>query len=197
MNRTHSARKQWEGKFLRILKVGRWEYAERVNAVPGVVIVAITAKGKLLLTEQERLPVRSRVIELPAGLVGDAKGHETEELATAARRELLEETGYEAKELAWLATGPPSPGFSSEMVTFFHATGLRRVSAGGGEGSEKIQVHEVPLKSCEKWLQRRLKKGILIDPKVYAGLFFAGIKYPVAVVHSFSDGGYVRTCPEP
>jgi len=162
----------WKGKFLRVMKVGRWEYAERVNAIAGVVIVAVTKDGNLLLTEQERLPVANRVIELPAGLAGDAKGNETEEFAVAARRELLEETGYEAGEMTRLTAGPPSPGFSSEMVTFFRAKRLRRVSAGGGEGNEKIVVHEVPLRGCVRWLQERAAEGLLVDPKVYAGLFF-------------------------
>ena len=163
----------WKGQFLRIMKVGRWEYAERVNAIAGVVIVAVTKEGNLLLTEQERLPVGKRVIELPAGLAGDAKGNETEELAVAARRELLEETGYEAGELKWLAAGPPSPGLSSEMITFFRADKLQRVSAGGGDSSEKIIVHEVPLRTCAKWLEEQSASGLLIDPKVYTGLFFA------------------------
>jgi ADP-ribose pyrophosphatase len=125
---------EWEGKFLRVVKIGRWEFAERVNDVQGVVIIAITPEGKLLLTEQERLPVGKRVIELPAGLAGDLDSNHGENPAAAARRELLEETGYEATEMTWLAAGPPSAGLSSEMVSFFRATGLRRVGKGGGEG---------------------------------------------------------------
>jgi len=162
----------WKGKFLRVMKVGAWEYAERVDAIGGVVIVAVTKEGNLLLTEQERLPLRKHVIELPAGLTGDTKGNKGEELPVAAKRELLEETGYHAGEMTRLTSGPPSPGFSSEMVTFFRATGLRRASAGGGEGNEKIVVHEIPLRSCAKWLQQREAEGLLVDPKVYAGLFF-------------------------
>lgn len=137
-----------------------------------MVIIAVTSDGNLLLTEQERLPVGKRVIELPAGLAGDTKGNKGEELAVAAKRELLEETGYETGEMTRLIGGPPSPGFSSEMVTFFRARRLRRVSAGGGEGNEKIVVHAVPVRSCEKWLQERVAEGMLVDPKVYVGLFF-------------------------
>ena len=173
MSKTAKPKILWKGKFLRIMRLGRWEYAERVNAIAGVVIVAVTKQGNLLLTEQERVPVGKRVIELPAGLAGDTKGNETEELPLAAKRELLEETGYEAGELKWLTAGPPSPGLSSEMITFFRAENLRRVSAGGGEGSEKIIVHEVPLRTCAKWLEEQSSAGLLIDPKVYAGLFFA------------------------
>ena len=78
----------------------------------------------------------------------------------AARRELLEETGYEAGALTKLAHGPPSAGFSSEVVTLFHATGLKR-------------VHEVPMEEVVAWLAGKQGEGVLIDPKVYAGLFFA------------------------
>jgi len=163
---------QWEGKFLRVIKIGRWEFAERVNDVQGVVIVAITPDAKLLLTEQERPPVGKRVIELPAGLAGDLASNHGEKPEVAARRELVEETGYEAAEIVFLAHGPPSAGLSSEMVSFFQASGLRRVAAGGGEETEQIVIHEVPLANCAGWLKEREAEGLLVDPKVYAGLYF-------------------------
>jgi len=163
---------EWEGKYLRMLKQGRWEYAERVHGTGAVVIAAVTEEGNLLLTEQIRPPVSNRVIELPAGIAGDIKGQETEDLAVAARRELLEETGYEARELTFLTCGPPSAGLSSEMVTFFRASELSRVGNGGGIEHEEIQVHEVPLRSVQQWLEKRRKEGVLIDPKVYVGLYF-------------------------
>jgi ADP-ribose pyrophosphatase len=56
----------------------------------------------------------------------------------------------------------------------FRATELRRVSQGGGVGTEAIMVHEVPLGEIVPWLAARAKAGVLIDPKVYAGLFFLG-----------------------
>jgi ADP-ribose pyrophosphatase len=162
-----------EGRFLRLMKRGRWEYVERLKATGVVVILAITGAGSLVLTEQYRIPVNQRVIELPAGLAGDGPGDELETLAAAARRELLEETGYEAKEMIALTAGPPSAGLATEIVTILRATGLRRVAAGGGEGDEQIQVHEVPLDQVAGWLQRKLAGGLLVDPKVYAGLYFA------------------------
>src|SRR5690348_10951568 len=88
-----------EGKHLRLVQEGRWEYADRPKAKGAVVLVAITDERQLLLTEQFRVPVGRRVIELPAGLVGDVEGQEAEELEAAARRELLEETGYQAGEM--------------------------------------------------------------------------------------------------
>ena len=163
---------KWEGKFLRVIKQGRWEYADRAGSTGAVVIVAVTGEGKLILTEQYRIPVGRRVIELPAGLAGDIPAQELEDMATAAHRELLEETGYKAADMKPLMSGPPSAGLASEIVTFFLATGLRQVHAGGGIEHEEIEVHEIALDEVEGWLKVRSSEGILVDPKVYAGLYF-------------------------
>ena len=165
-----------EGRYLRLLTSEGWDYAERTCATGAVVVVAVTETGRLLLAEQYRIPVAARVLELPAGIVGDEPGRESESFESAARRELLEETGYEAGALAELTHGPPSAGFSSEVVTFFHATGLKRVHDGGGVHREEIHVHEVPLGEVVEWLAGKQGEGVLIDPKVYAGLFFANEK---------------------
>jgi ADP-ribose pyrophosphatase len=135
------------------------------------VIVAVTREDRLLLVEQYRRPVGGRVLELPAGLAGDVAGQESEDLAAAARRELLEETGYEADVMTSLAEGPPSVGVTSEVVTFFRAEGLRKTGPGGGDGTESIVVHEVPLHEVDVFLLRRIATGLLVDPKIYAGLY--------------------------
>jgi ADP-ribose pyrophosphatase len=49
---------------------------------------------------------------------------------------------------------------------------LRRAGKGGGVGHEEIVVHEIPVVEAAGWLERKAGTGILIDPKVYAGLFF-------------------------
>lgn len=164
----------YRGSHLQVLSRNGWEVCERVNASGVVTIVAVTADRRLLLTEQYRPPVRRRVIELPAGLAGDEAGQEQEDLAAAARRELLEETGYESERMDFLAEGPSSAGLTSEVITFYRATGIRWVGPGGGTGSEDIQVHSIPLSWIRGWLRERETAGILIDPKIYAGLYFLG-----------------------
>jgi len=161
------------GKYLRLLKVGTWEFAERTSTIVGaVVIVAVTNDGKLILTEQYRVPLANNVIELPAGLVGDEPEHRGEPLVNAAKRELLEETGYEADHWEMLTEGPTSAGMTNERVTIFRATGLRKIHAGGGDAQEAITVHEIPLATVPDWLTTQAARGIPCDAKVYAGLYF-------------------------
>jgi ADP-ribose pyrophosphatase len=173
MHEHTDATKLYEGKHLRLVKHGQWEFTERVRVTGAAVIVAMTDDGRMLLTEQHRIPVAGRVIELPAGLAGDIAEEAHETLETAARRELREETGYEAREMAHLVTGPSSPGLTSELVSLFLATGLRQVGPGGGHGDERIQVHSIPLAEIHQWLRRRIGEGLLVDPKVFAGIYFA------------------------
>jgi ADP-ribose pyrophosphatase len=162
-----------EGRHLRFVETDSWEYVER-KKISGIVgILAVTPEGKLLLTEQFRRPLGRKVIELPAGLAGDVAGSENEKLAIAARRELLEETGYDASRFELLACGSVSAGLSDEIITLYRATGLKKVSDGGGDGDENITVHAVPLKSLRRWLKRKEREGAVVDLKVYAGLHFA------------------------
>lgn len=163
-----------DGEFLRLKRRDHWEYVERSNAPRGaVILVAVTDADELLLVEQPRAPVRASVIELPAGLVGDIAGEEDEDLSVAAARELEEETGYRAQSLELLTAGPPSAGLANELMWFYRARGLTKVGAGGGDESEQITPHAVPLSGIEDWLQARRAEGLLIDPKIYAGLYFA------------------------
>lgn len=160
----------YKGRHLSMLNRGGWEYATRNVARPAVGIVAVTEVGDVLLVEQHRPPVAERVVELPAGLSGDIAGKEDEPLVEAAKRELLEETGYVARRWTELLTGYSSPGLTDESITLFLAEGLTREGAGGGDESESITVHEVPLGEVLSWLQ---SKAAVADLKLLAGLYAA------------------------
>jgi ADP-ribose pyrophosphatase len=158
-----------EGRFLRLVRRGRWEYAERVNASSAVIIIAVTPDDKLLFVEQFRVPMNMNCIEMPAGLVGDIGAHDTME--AAARRELLEETGWQADEVQVLMVGPSSAGMSNEMIAFARARNLTKINAGGGDASEAITVHEVPRTEAPRWLAQKMAEGYSLDPKLWAGLW--------------------------
>jgi ADP-ribose pyrophosphatase len=160
------------GRHLQLVRRDGWEYVERTKATGIVVLVPVTDDGRIVLIEQFRPPVGRRCVELPAGLAGDVAGAESEDLTEAAKRELVEETGYEPGRLKLLTVGPPSAGQSTEIVTVYLATELKRVGPGGGDGSEDIQLHEVKVATALAWLAKRAT-GRYVDPKVYAGLFFA------------------------
>ena len=160
----------YEGKWLRMKKRGRWEFVERTNAGGmAVIILAVTPDGNLLFVEQQRIPVEGLTIEMPAGLVGDIDGAESIELA--ASRELLEETGWQAARVELLMSGPTSSGMSNERVAFVRARDLVRVHAGGGDDSEQILVHEVPVADAPTWMARKMAEGYQLDAKLWAGLW--------------------------
>lgn len=163
---------RYQGKYLRFIDEDGWEYVKRENCSGIVIIVAMTKDKKVILVEQPRKPVGKNVIEFAAGLVNDKPGQPHESYASAGKREMLEETGYRAGKMKFLARGPVSPGLSGEHVEFYLAADLKKMHEGGGVDSENITVHEVPLSGIHRWLARIEKKGRAVDPKVYIGLYF-------------------------
>ena len=159
------------GQYVRFLQKGEWEYFERSNCSGVVIIVAMTKDKEVVFVEQFRPPVGKRVLEFPAGLVNDQK-RKKESWKAAALRELLEETGYRAKRIVKLLEGPVSSGMSSDKVVMAQALDLIKVTEGGGDELEDIKVHKVPLSKVDSWLKETERKGCLIEPKIYAGLYF-------------------------
>lgn len=158
----------YAGRFLRVLRRGRWEYVSRADATGVVAVVAMHDDGRVVLVEQRRAPVDATVMELPAGLVGDTSDEET--MIEAARRELLEETGYAARAWRRLGTAATSPGLTDEAITFFLATGLSKDGLGGGVEGEAIRVHEVGLSELPGWLDYTNECNVRMDMKTLAGL---------------------------
>lgn len=158
----------YAGQYLSMAQRGHWEFATRNTQQPAVGIVALTDAQEVVLVEQFRPPVGRTVVELPAGLSGDLPGLENEALLEAAKRELLEETGYTAAEWTELGSGYSSPGLTDESIVLFLARGLEKTWQGGGDESEAITVHEVPLHEVLDWLT---KNDADADLKLLAGLY--------------------------
>jgi ADP-ribose pyrophosphatase len=164
----------FEGKFLRLLDEDSWEFADR-PASAGVVSVVAVDGEKLLLVEQFRHAQQAAVVSFPGGLIDRAEAGRRQETAIeAGRRELREETGYEAGKIEELVSGPISPGMTTEAVTFVLAQDLAWAGAQMLDANENIALHQVPLLHLSDWLGEQSARGWQIDLKVFVGLYFLG-----------------------
>lgn len=168
-----SSRAVWKGRFLEAHVApwgssGEWEFVKRVAGIQAAVIVALTDAREIVLVEQYRPPLARACIELPAGLVGDET--EGEAVLDSARRELHEETGFEAAEWEDFGTFASSPGMVGEMFHLWRATGLRRTGPGGGTASEGIIVHVVPVAELPAFIAEARARGCAIDTRLLIGL---------------------------
>lgn len=161
----------YETSRLAVYNEDSWHYVQRKHATGVVIMVALTPEQELLLVEQYRTPVHARVLELPAGIVGDTDAEET--LESAAKRELLEETGYRAATATPLFTGSVSPGLVGEVLSFFRMEGLVREHEGGGVEDEDITVHRIALNDAVAFFRRFEAEGGMIDCKAHLGLYIA------------------------
>lgn len=153
----------WEGKYVRAMRRGQWEFAGRVNNIGAVVILA-EYDGKMVLIDQPRVAPDCRCVEFPAGLVGDNDPNATPE--TTAIKELEEETGFTADRVERLDDFYSSPGMLSESFTLVRAHGLRRIGEGGGDEHEDINVHLVARADIPNFLEQKRAEGFGIDAKL-------------------------------
>lgn len=150
---------RWEGKYLRIVTEGTWEYVERRGGMGAVVLLA-EHDGRIILVEQYRTPLGQRSIELPAGLVGDEGNHSIEETALT---ELEEETGFRATGVETIGEFFSSPGMVAEGFTLVRMTG---VAPGGAKSEEDIAVHLVERDGVGAFIDRCRTEGLAIDVKL-------------------------------
>ena len=134
---------------------------------PGAVgIIALNDLGQMLLVEQYRHPVSTVMWEPPAGLLDVAD----EDPLVAAKRELLEETGYEAEQWNVLFDFANSPGGSSEQLRCYLAQGVSQHPDGRpvGDAEERdMPVHWVPIAE----VMEGIAQGRVTHPLLVAGTF--------------------------
>lgn len=137
---------------------------EVVRHVGAVAIVPLGDDGRVTLVRQYRAPLGELTLEIPAGKY-DYAG---EDALSAARRELLEETGLSANRWERLTSIATTPGFADEIITIFLARGLTRGEASPDE-DEFINVEELHLQSAVAMAV----SGEIIDSKTVCGLLLA------------------------
>lgn len=143
-------------------RLRNWETIERMGCSGVVAVVPFTDDGSVILIRQYRPPVDSHVIELPAGLVDIGETPEA-----TARRELIEETGYAARDMDFLISGPASSGSSSEILDVYVATGLSFVGIGERDEAENMEVLKIPLDELNAETSRLGEEGNYVDLKVH------------------------------
>lgn len=160
----------WQGRFITAKTRGRWEYVGRARGIRAAAIIAIDedpdGTRHVILVSQYRVPLGRFCLEIPAGLVGDDEGSEGELAVDAAIRELEEETGYHAERMEVLGEFYSSPGMVSESFTLLRATGLTKVSEGGGTDSENINVHRVALNDLSRFVAAWREAGHGVDVRI-------------------------------
>jgi ADP-ribose pyrophosphatase len=111
-----------------------------IEAPDWINVVPLTEAGEVVFIEQYRHGTREVSLEIPGGMVDDE-----EPPLAAARRELLEETGYEASELIELGRMRPNPAIQNNRIHTFAALGLVRRGEPANDGTEQTVVRLVPL----------------------------------------------------
>lgn len=158
----------YRGDFIRVHKdsvqlpdgaVSSREYIVHPGAVA---ILALLDNGNLVMERQYRYPPQREFIELPAGKIDHG-----EDILLTAQRELLEETGYVAREWTHLTTAWPCIGYADERMEYFLARGLTQQERKLDEG-EFLEVFELSLPDAIQWI----RQGKINESKTIVGLFW-------------------------
>jgi ADP-ribose pyrophosphatase len=140
---------------------------------PGAVaIVAIDSDGQILLVRQWRTPAERVLLEIPAGTLDvDATTGATEDPDLAARRELEEETGYRAGSWERLTSFWSAPGFTSELMHLYLATGLEAAHPDERLGPDEDEHLRLDRRSLADAI-RAVDRGEIADAKSIVGLLW-------------------------
>jgi ADP-ribose pyrophosphatase len=145
-----------------VVDPGGFEIHRAIVQHPGsAVMMAVDARKRILLVRQYRVPARAYLWELPAGRMDEG-----ETPLQAARRELIEETGYRARHWKKLLIFYPSPGYVAEKMTIFLATGLTEGKATPMD-DERIEIRWFTSKEIEQ----AIRSGKIVDAKTMLGYF--------------------------
>ena len=166
---TASSKLVYEGGLLKIrrdevkLPDGGNAWREYVVHPGAVMILAFVDDETVLLERQFRYPKHRHFIELPAG-----KLEKGEPPLETAKRELIEECGFEADQWWKIATLDPCIGYSTEVIEVFGARKLRRIGAPKLDVGEHLETFEVKIADALEWV----RDGIITDTKTTLGLLW-------------------------
>lgn len=173
--KVHKITSLYKGKLLDVvlekvmLPNGRIKDREIVRHPGAAAMVPLLDDGKVVLVRQYRHAVGEFLWEIPAGTL-----EADEDPLGCARRELVEETGYEATRLDELAEILPAPGYTDERIHIFLATGLTSVGQ-KLEDDEVLEHQPIPFDTALEMITN----GKIQDAKTIAGLLLTSMQQPV------------------
>ncbi len=136
----------------------------------GVTVVAILPDRRVLLVRQYRHAAGEALLELPAGTLDRLPDGSLEDRLTAAKRELNEETGHQAATWRELVTFFTAPGFATELMTVYLATGVSQASEyAGPDEDERLNLEMLDFDAAVD----QAVTGQLRDSKTIIGLCLA------------------------
>jgi ADP-ribose pyrophosphatase len=134
-------------------------------------IVPITKEGDVVMVRQRRHGIDDETLELPGGMIDPEDASPLE----AARRELLEETGYRAAEIESIGKIAPNPAMQTNWTWSFLARNVERVADPRLDGGEDIDVVLVPYRE----IPERVQKGEIVHALVVVAFAYAlGLRPP-------------------
>ncbi len=137
---------------------------EVIRHIGAVCIVPVTDDGRVVMERQFRYPIDEVITEIPAGKL-DSK---TEDRLEAAKRELREETGYEAEEWRDMGIYYPAAAYSDERITIYLATKLRK----GERNLDEDEFLDVTLVPIEELIDD-IMSGKITDGKTQVAILKA------------------------
>lgn len=158
----------YDGDFIQVRKDnvclpdGAVSTREYITHPGAVAVLALLDNGNLVMERQYRYAPQREFIELPAGKIDHG-----EDILLCAQRELLEETGYVAREWIHLTTAWPCIGYANERMEYFLARGLTQQQRKLDDG-EFLEVFELSLVEAIEWI----RLGKINESKTIVGLFW-------------------------
>ena len=167
---TMKSEKIYEGKVLNLrvdtVELGNKGYSKReiVEKPAAVAVIAVNEEDQVLLVKQYRKAVEDFTLELPAGLV-----EVSESPKESAYRELLEETGYRAKDMSYILEFYSSAGYSDEIIYLFYTNEIEKISDDLGVDDEDLELLALDWNE----LMTMIESGKILDSKTLIALLYA------------------------
>ncbi len=151
-----------------LLKNGRVARRLKIEHPEAAAIIPFISEKEILMVRQYRYALQEETLEIPAGKLDPGESPEA-----CVRRELREETGYDAGDIEFLYTYAPAIGYSNELIHVFRGRGLERTD----EQTDQVEIDAVERVGLEG-IRALVKEGLILDGKTLLALLMLDLLKP-------------------